>query len=55
MENKKEEHVPTWHSVYVVDYIQCSCGWKSATYYDGREFALEDHKKHVEKVSNDRK
>lgn len=31
----------------LLDQIVCSCGWKSATYFDGREYAHAEWRKHV--------
>jgi hypothetical protein len=33
----------------MLDQIICSCGWKSRTYFDGREYAHSEWKKHVAK------
>lgn len=29
------------------DQIECSCGWKSYSYWDGAEWAWEDFDKHL--------
>ena len=31
----------------MLDQIICPCGWKSRTYFDGREYAHSEWKKHV--------
>ena len=31
----------------MLDQIVCSCGWESATYFDGLEYAHAEWKKHV--------
>lgn len=31
----------------MIDLVKCSCGWESPPYYDGREYALADHREHV--------
>lgn len=42
------------HSVQIItepgliDHAECSCGWKSAPYFDGREYAMADYRKHVQ-------
>lgn len=45
------EHKPTTKSEHMVDWVECSCGWRSDDYFDGREFALLEHSKHVEQKS----
>lgn len=29
------------------DWAECSCGWKSTTYYDGAEYAWGDYLRHI--------
>lgn len=31
----------------MLDQIICSCGWESRTFYDGREFAYAQWRRHV--------
>lgn len=31
----------------MLDQIQCSCGWESKTYFDGREYAYAEWRRHV--------
>ena len=31
----------------MLDQIICSCGWKSKTYFDGREYAMMEWRQHV--------
>lgn len=35
--------------VHMVDQYECSCGWKSASYWDGAEWAYDEWLEHVEK------
>jgi hypothetical protein len=37
----------------MLDQIICSCGWESRTYFDGREYAYDEWKKHVKKSHAD--
>jgi len=36
----------------LIDLCKCSCGWLSSPYYDGREYAYRDWRKHVESSKN---
>jgi hypothetical protein len=36
------------HSVLLSDSVTCSCGWKSASFSDGLEYALDAWKTHAE-------
>jgi hypothetical protein len=31
----------------MLDQIICDCGWESATFFDGREYAYSQWKRHV--------
>jgi hypothetical protein len=35
------------------DMSTCSCGWKGTPYWDGKDLAWTEWKKHVEHVSGD--
>ncbi len=35
----------------LIDLCECSCGWTSRPYYDGRDFAYADWKRHVTAVN----
>jgi len=37
----------------MLDQIICDCGWKSATFYDGREYAYAQWKRHIKDDHND--
>ena len=43
----KEQHVPTECGDFMLDWVECSCGWKSETFFDGMPYAKADHRKHV--------
>lgn len=32
----------------LLDQYGCSCGWRSRTYYDGAEYAIQDWRRHVQ-------
>ena len=34
----------------MLDACECSCGWRSSWFYDGREHAYYKWKKHVEEM-----
>jgi hypothetical protein len=36
----------------MLDQIICSCGWESATYFDGREYAIAEWRKHLKTVDH---
>lgn len=35
----------------MLDQIICACGWKSATYFDGREYAYAEWQRHKKSCS----
>ena len=42
------EHAVSWLDVGgMLDQCQCSCGWTSDTYFDGREYAFAEYQRHV--------
>ena len=36
----------------LLDTVECSCGWKSRVYYDGREFAYAEWQKHAKSFTS---
>jgi hypothetical protein len=42
-------HEPTVKEVaHMTDQCFCSCGWKSARYFDGAEYAMDEWERHAE-------
>ena len=47
------KHVPTYFTDGgMIDQYRCSCGWQSAPYFDGAEYAMADWKKHKEEMES---
>lgn len=44
------EHAYACKGVTMDDTFECACGWKSETFWDGREYAYADWRKHLESV-----
>ena len=42
-------HTQKMDSSLMSDVCSCSCGWKSKTYWDGREWAYDEWVKHIKK------
>jgi hypothetical protein len=42
------EHAYTEEGMTMDDRFVCSCGWKSETFWDGREYAYDTWREHIE-------
>lgn len=40
------EHTPSTKGEGFSDWVECSCGWRSHSYWDGVDFAMDEWKRH---------
>lgn len=54
LKQKNEPNFKWWEGGInaMLDQLICSCGWESATYYDGREYAISEWRRHLKEVSH---
>lgn len=45
---KTRAHEPIIGGEFMVDWVLCSCGWRSHDYFDGVAYAWEEWSKHAE-------